>query len=392
MADLDTLNDRLQALQERQDGIDNSTPTITPGNGVYSITEAVTAATEAASLADTSKDLAESAASSAAGYAGVAKTARDAATDSASAAADYATRADSSKSAAANSATSAATAATNARTYSLNAAAYADTAQDAKTKALEAYSGAIDAYSGAVEIYAEVATLRDNIIDGLNKLDNAVYSAYEIATTGAADAATLDWINPAHHAIYYSATVAVKQLNITYDTSYMQASIANPQYVTELHYIASANAPQATYPADVIYWSGNDCATGIFTPTSQSVYDIVISSNLQRLRGYVSGTPSMTAVATLSLDWEEPQEEQTTWVRYINSTTVQTVGRYVIIDGMVYTPPTDEQCAAAGYKPLVKDAYPEEMEGFYIKGVYEDTENAVLQHWDYVAIEEPVIE
>ena len=79
-------------------------------------------------------------------------------------------------------------------------------------------------------------------------------------------------------------------------------------------------------------------------------------------------------------------------MRYINSTTVQTVGRYVIIDGTVHTPPTDEQCAATGYKPLIKDAYPEEREGFYIEAVYEDAENAVLQHWNYVAIEEPVIE
>ena len=296
MAILEELNAHLQALQVRQDGIDNSTPTITPGNGVYSITYAVTAATDAAEAADASKDTAASAASVAAGYAGVAKTARDTAVYSASAASNYAAHAESSKSAAATSATNAAASATT-------ATGAKTAAETAAANALEAYSGAIDAYSGTVEIYSEMSALRDNIIDGLNKLDNALYSVFSIETSGAADAATLNLINPQHHTIYYSAGAAVEQLNITYDDSYIQSCIENPQYVTELHYIASTNDPKASYPADVIYWSGNDCARGIFTPSSQTVYDIVISSNLQRLRGYVSGTPNAMAVAMLSLDW-----------------------------------------------------------------------------------------
>lgn len=88
MATLEELYDRLLDLQERQDNIDKSTPTITPGSGEVDINNAVTEATKAYSAAQNSANNAESAAASAAGYASWAEKCRDNAVYSASVAVD----------------------------------------------------------------------------------------------------------------------------------------------------------------------------------------------------------------------------------------------------------------------------------------------------------------
>lgn len=287
MATLNELNVRLQALQERQSDIDTSTPTITPGNGVYSITEAVTTATNAASQADTSKDLAASSASSAAGYAGVAKTARDAAADSESAAADYATRADSSKSAAANSATAAATSAT-AATESKTAA------QTAETNTLTAYEGTLNAYSAVVEMYDDLAGLEQNAGAALATAQSLVYKTTELVITDGATSIT----DPKSHTIYHSTT-PVSSIAISWPMTFDDCA-TDVQYITNFMFTTAATMGESTWgTTDQIYWSGNDCATGIFLPTANVIYDIIVVGNGTRLRGYVSGMPVPTTTAQI---------------------------------------------------------------------------------------------
>lgn len=284
--DLDTLNQRLQELQARQNTIDGSTPTITPGDGVYSITEAVTAATNAASAANTSKDLAASSASSAAGYAGVAKTARDAAADSANAAADYANNANTSKSAAATSATNAATSATtatNAKTA----------AQTAEANTLTAYEGTLNAYSSVVEMYDDLAGLEQKAGDALATAQSLVYKTTELTI----DNGIASIQDPKSHTIYHSTT-PVSSVAISWPTTFTDCA-DDVQYITEFIFTTADTMGESTWgDDDQIYWSGNDCATGIFLPTVNVIYDIIVVGNGTKLRGYVSGTPVTTDTTT----------------------------------------------------------------------------------------------
>lgn len=285
MATLDELNTRLQELQERQSDIDNSTPTIDPEDGVTDINNAVTAATDAASAADTSKDLAESAASSAAGYAGVAKTERAAAADSASAAADYATRADSSKSAAANSATAAATSATDATTAKT-------AAQTAEENALTAYEGTLNAYSAVVEMYDDLAGLEQKAGDALATAQSLVYKTTELEITDGITSIQ----DPKSHTIYHSTT-PVSSIAISWPETFTDCA-TDVQYITNFMFTTAATMGESTWgTTDQIYWSGNDCATGIFIPTPNVIYDIIVVGNGTRLRGYVSGMPVPAATA-----------------------------------------------------------------------------------------------
>ena len=275
MATLEELNERLQALQVRQDGIDNSTPTITPGNGVYSITEAVTAATDAAEAADTSKDTAASAAASAAGYAGVAKTARDEAVYSASAAAEYAYNANTSKSAAAASATTA----TGAKTA----------AQTAEVNTLTAYEGTLNAYSAVVEMYDDLAGLEQKVGDVLATAQSLIYKTTELEIT---DGAT-SIVDPKSHTIYHSTT-PVSSIAISWPLTFTDCA-SDVQYITNFIFTTADTMGESTWGTiDQIYWSGNDCARGIFIPTSNVIYDIIVVGNGTKLRGYVSGTPVNT--------------------------------------------------------------------------------------------------
>lgn len=373
--DLEDLNERLQELQTRQTAIDESTSSITPGNGVTDITEAVNTTTDAVSAANTSKNLAASAASSAAGYANVAKTARDAAADSASAAADDATSAESSKSAAATSATNASTAATN-------ATAAKTAAETAEEGALSAYEGALEAYSGTIEVLADVEAIRVSTVEAWQNIQNSIYTAVEI---GISDEGALTWANPESHKIYYSAGISVANMTVSFTEDYYTTCVDDIRYITELHFISHSTI-QSSYRDDLIYWSGNDCANGKFVPAGNRVYDIVLTSNMERLRGYVSGTP--TLAATMSLR-PTRGEDPAVWVLYINETAVQYAPKYVVIDGTVYTNPDESRLIEAGYKPLLVDEYPGEEEGYYITSSYEDTEEAVLQHWTKIPVEVP---
>lgn len=376
MATLEDLNTRLQELQARQDGIDTSTRTIIPEDGVTNINASVTAATDAVSAANESAYRAGQSASSAAGYANSAKTARDAAADSASAASDYATRADFSKSAAATSATNASTAATNAATA-------ASTAETAKNDTLTAYEGALEAYAGSIEVLADVEAIRANTVEAWQNIQNSIYSAIEIEIS---DEGALTWANPNTHKIYYGAGIPVTNLAVSFTEDYYTSSVEDIQYITELHFISHSTI-QSSYSDDLIYWSGNDCASGKFVPAGDRVYDIVLASNMERLRGYVSGTPS--TASTMSLRPTREEETSVVWVLYINETSVQYAPKYVVIDGTVYTNPDESRLIEAGYKPLLADERPEEEEGYYISSTYEDTEEAVLQHWTKIPVEAP---
>lgn len=284
MATLEELNARLQELQTRQTDIDTSTPTIDPEDGVTNINNAVIAATDAASAANTSKNLAASAASSSAGYANVAKTARDAAADSASAAADYATRADSSKSAAATSATNAATsatAATNAKTA----------AQTAEANTLTAYEGTLNAYSSVVEMYDDLAGLEQKAGNALATAQSLVYKTTELVI----DNGVTSIQDPKSHTIYHSTT-PVSSVAISWPTTFAECA-ADVQYITNFIFTTADTMGESTWgTTDQIYWSGNDCATGIFLPTANVIYDIIVTGNGTKLRGYVSGTPVPTTV------------------------------------------------------------------------------------------------
>lgn len=285
--DLDTLNQRLQALQERQSAIDGSTPTITPGSGVTDINNAVTAATDAAEAADASKDTAASAAASAAGYAGVAKTARDEAIDYANTASTYATNANTSKSAAATSASNAATsatAATNAKTA----------AQTAEANTLTAYEGTLNAYSSVVEMYDDLAGLEQKAGDALATAQSLIYKTTELEITDGVTSIQ----DPKSHTIYHSTTPA-SSIAISWPTTFADCA-ADVQYITNFIFTTADTMGESTWgTTDQIYWSGNDCATGIFIPTPNVIYDIIVVGNGTKLRGYVSGTPVTTDTTTV---------------------------------------------------------------------------------------------
>lgn len=278
MATLDELNQRLQELQGRQSTIDGSTPTITPGSGVVDINNALTSATSAATAANASKDTAASAAASAAGYAGVAKAARDEAIDYANTASTYAANANTSKSAAATSATTA----NNAKTA----------AQTAEANALTAYEGTLNAYSSVVEMYDDLAGLEQKAGDALATAQSLVYKTTELEITDGITSIQ----DPKSHTIYHSTTPA-SSIAISWPTTFAECA-ADVQYITNFMFTTAATMGESTWgTTDQIYWSGNDCATGIFIPTPNVIYDIIVVGNGTRLRGYVSGMPVPAATA-----------------------------------------------------------------------------------------------
>lgn len=282
MATLDELNQRLQDLQERQSGIDDSTPTITPDSGVVDINNALTSATGAASAANNSSNTAMSAAASAAGYASWAEKCRDNAAYSASAAADYAANANTSKSAAATSASNAATSATtatNAKTA----------AQTAEANTLTAYEGTLNAYSSVVEMYDDLAGLEQEAGAALAAAQSLVYKTTELTITDGVTSIQ----DPKSHTIYHSTT-PVSSIAIRWPMTFDDCA-TDVQYITNFIFTTAATMGESTWgDNDQIYWSGNDCAIGIFVPTPNVIYDIIVVGNGTRLRGYVSGTPVTT--------------------------------------------------------------------------------------------------
>lgn len=58
-------------------------------------------------------------------------------------------------------------------------------------------------------------------------------------------------------------------------------------------------------------------------------------------------------------------------------------GGFVVLDNRIYTNPTDEVIRKAGYKPMITDEEPiYDGETQYLEKVYEDTEEAILVHWE----------
>ncbi|MBQ8196188.1 MAG: hypothetical protein IJZ47_12600, partial [Oscillospiraceae bacterium] len=237
-----------------------------------------TSATSAASAANASKDTAASAAASAAGYAGVAKAARDEAIDYANTASTYAANANTSKSAAATSATTA----NNAKTA----------AQTAEANALTAYEGTLNAYSSVVEMYDDLAGLEQKAGDALATAQSLVYKTTELEITDGVTSIQ----DPKSHTIYHSTTPA-SSIAISWPTTFADCA-ADVQYITNFMFTTAATMGESTWgTTDQIYWSGNDCATGIFIPTPNVIYDIIVVGNGTRLRGYVSGMPVPAATA-----------------------------------------------------------------------------------------------
>ena len=58
-------------------------------------------------------------------------------------------------------------------------------------------------------------------------------------------------------------------------------------------------------------------------------------------------------------------------------------GGFIVLDNKIYTNPKEEIIRQAGYKPLITDERPEyDVENQYLVEVFEDTDNAVLIHWE----------
>ena len=376
---LDDLNTRLSELKDRQTALDEQSPVINPVDAITDVTTSVTTAAEAASAATTASVNAASSAASAAGYASAASRARTAVEELAPTINDAAAEA-------ATSASSALASKNAAYSSAATASADAETASSAQQGALSAYEGALEAYSGTIEVLADVEAIRASTVETWQNIQNSIYTPTYIEIS---DEGALTWANPETHKIYYSASMPVTNLTVSFTEDYYAASVEDIQYITELHFISHSTI-QSSYSDDLIYWSGNDCASGKFVPAGNRVYDIVLASNMERLRGYVSGTPTLAAAAaTMSLR-PTREEAPVVWVLYINETSVQYAPKYVVIDGTVYTNPDESRLIEAGYKPLYVDERPEEEEGYYIDSTYEDTEEAVLQHWTKILVEVPV--
>ena len=58
-------------------------------------------------------------------------------------------------------------------------------------------------------------------------------------------------------------------------------------------------------------------------------------------------------------------------------------GGFVVIDNMIHTNPTEDTVKKAGYKPKIEDEQPEyDVERQYLERVLEDTDDAILVHWE----------
>lgn len=65
-------------------------------------------------------------------------------------------------------------------------------------------------------------------------------------------------------------------------------------------------------------------------------------------------------------------------------------GGFVVIDNMIHTNPTEDIVKKAGYKPKIEDEQPEyNIETQYLERVVEDTEDAILVHWEVKELEIP---
>lgn len=62
-------------------------------------------------------------------------------------------------------------------------------------------------------------------------------------------------------------------------------------------------------------------------------------------------------------------------------------GRYIRYDGRVYANPSEERLISAGYKPVVEEEFPEIKDGYDIATVYTETEDGIVEGYEYVAAE-----
>lgn len=56
--------------------------------------------------------------------------------------------------------------------------------------------------------------------------------------------------------------------------------------------------------------------------------------------------------------------------------------KYIELDGMIISNPTDEELFRAGYKPLIEEPYPELDDKHYATKVYKETDEAIIQTWE----------
>lgn len=73
--------------------------------------------------------------------------------------------------------------------------------------------------------------------------------------------------------------------------------------------------------------------------------------------------------------------------KLMNGQPVAFTGKYIRHNGRIYANPTAEQLQAAGYKPLIRAEPPEEKDGFYINVSYSETEDEIIQAYEYVKID-----
>ena len=62
--------------------------------------------------------------------------------------------------------------------------------------------------------------------------------------------------------------------------------------------------------------------------------------------------------------------------------------KYIKNNNKVYANPTDAQLKEAGYKELTLSDMPEEKDGYFLMDSYTETENNIIQIWEYIKLEE----
>ena len=75
--------------------------------------------------------------------------------------------------------------------------------------------------------------------------------------------------------------------------------------------------------------------------------------------------------------------------KIINERLVKYNGGFVVINNVIHTNPTDELVKQAGYKSIKEDEVPEHnSESQYLERIIEDTEDAIVVHWEVKDISE----
>lgn len=85
------------------------------------------------------------------------------------------------------------------------------------------------------------------------------------------------------------------------------------------------------------------------------------------------------------------------YVKFIDSNTVEAATRVIEYDGTWVSNPRRETLGRLGYKPLIEDERAEQTGNGYWREWYEETETAVIKHYEFVEVpdepaEEPIEE